>query len=203
MTKLSASDLEIIKEAAKLGSENSSIAFSQLLNKPIQTSIPKVSLVSKTNLSKFFDKEQALTVVFFQVRGLNVTMAVVYTRENVLKTIDVLLKNPVNTTKFVGDIGQSAIKEASNILVGSYLTALSAWTKNLLLPSTPMLAYNFSGESKDFDLYQKESIKDFILVKTQLNSKNVEITADVLLMLTEKSSEELVSQFKSKKGVRK
>jgi chemotaxis protein CheC len=58
---------------------------------------------------------------------------------------DLLLRRAPGTTKTFGELEQSSLKEAGNILGGAYLNALSDFMGMLLLPSVPSLVVDLSA----------------------------------------------------------
>ena len=58
---------------------------------------------------------------------------------------DLLLRRPPGTTHGFGELEQSSLKEAGNILGGAYLNALSDFMGMMLLPSVPSLVVDLSA----------------------------------------------------------
>jgi chemotaxis protein CheC len=58
---------------------------------------------------------------------------------------DFLLRRPIGTTQSFGDMEQSGLKEAGNILASAYLNALSDFMGMMLVPSIPSLVIDLSG----------------------------------------------------------
>ncbi len=68
-----------------------------------------------------------------------------FPRPTALRLAGLMLEPPAETEIELGEIEQSAIKEAGNILSGAYLNALSDFMGLMLLPSPPSLAMDMSS----------------------------------------------------------
>jgi len=58
---------------------------------------------------------------------------------------ELMLRRPAGTSTELGELEQSAIKEAGNILSGAYMNALSDFMGMMLVPSVPSLVIDQAG----------------------------------------------------------
>ena len=72
-------------------------------------------------------------------------IVLLFPRESALHLADMLLKQPLGSSKILTEMGHSAIKEAGNILTGAYLSALNEFLGMLLLISVPTLVFDMAG----------------------------------------------------------
>jgi chemotaxis protein CheC len=69
----------------------------------------------------------------------------VFPKNTAMRMSELMLRRPEGSSKDLGELEQSAIKEAGNILSGQYMNALSEFMGMMLLPSPPSLAVDMSA----------------------------------------------------------
>jgi chemotaxis protein CheC len=73
-----------------------------------------------------------------------------------------MLRRPPGTSAELGEMEQSAIKEAGNILSSAYMNALSDFMGMMLLPSPPSLAVDMSTAVLTTAYLQFGSDRDYV-----------------------------------------
>jgi chemotaxis protein CheC len=68
-----------------------------------------------------------------------------FAHEPAMRLSEMMLRRPTGASTELGELEQSAIKEAGNILSGAYMNALSDFMGLILLPSPPSLALDMAG----------------------------------------------------------
>jgi chemotaxis protein CheC len=68
----------------------------------------------------------------------------VFPQSTAMRLAELMLRRPAGSSKGLGELEQSAVKEAGNILSGAYMNALSDFMGLVLLPSPPSLAIDMS-----------------------------------------------------------
>jgi chemotaxis protein CheC len=108
------------------------------------------------------DPQAVVAAVLMHVLGdLTGRTLLLLGEDNARLLCDLLLKRAPGKTTTFGDLEQSSLKEAGNILGGAYLNALSDFMGMMLLPSVPSLVVDLSaavltttylnfGQDKDF-----------------------------------------------------
>jgi chemotaxis protein CheC len=141
MRDLQALQLDALREVANIGAGHAATALSQMTHRRIMISVPKVYAAHVDELPDQLGDPKALVAgVLMHVMGDLTARALLLLPETNAKVLcDLLLSRSVGTTRELGVLEQSALKEAGNILCGAYLNALSDFVKMLLLPSVPSL----------------------------------------------------------------
>jgi chemotaxis protein CheC len=144
---LSVTQLDALREVGNIGAGHGATALSQLLGKKINITVPKALVLTLDQVPMLVGDPNTL------VAGLTLSILgdatgkilLLFPRDSALHLADLLLKQPVGTSKILTEMGHSAIKEAGNILTGAYLSALNEFLGMLLLISVPTLAFDMAG----------------------------------------------------------
>ena len=143
-TSLSERQLDVLKEIANIGTGHAATALSQLVSRKIMISVPRAESGRVGGLLGMLgDPKTIVACVSLNILGdLTGRIFMILPRDGALKLADLLLRQPAGSTKILNEMGHSSIKEAGNILAGSYLTALSKFLRMLLLQTVPSLYFD-------------------------------------------------------------
>jgi chemotaxis protein CheC len=109
----------------------------------------------------------------------------VFPHPTAIRLAQLMLRRPNNPAAPFGDLEQSAIKEAGNILSGAYMNALSEFMGLMLLPSPPSLAIDMSTAVLNTAYLQFGTERDMVVaVETQffLQGEGEELRGFFLLL---------------------
>ncbi|MBP2629380.1 MAG: CheC, phosphatase, inhibitor of methylation [Firmicutes bacterium] len=163
---LSADQLDALREIGNVGAGNSATALSQIISRKIDMTVPKVEIMPLGDVPDVVGGPDAMVVgVFLRVYGLAPgSVLFLLPRDSAFYLIDMLMGKERGTTKNLDFMDESALMEIGNILAGSYLNALSHFTKLTLLPSIPALALDMAGAILSVVLVQLGQMGDHALV---------------------------------------
>lgn len=144
MTELTDFQKSALQEMGNIGAGHAAIALSQLLGKKIMIAVPRVRLASISDFIHDIGSKGSLVMgVHLKVLGeAQGGIILVFLRESALSLVDILMNQKIGTTKILGEIEESALKETGSILSGSYLNALSELLEITLIPSVPKIAFD-------------------------------------------------------------
>ncbi len=139
--------LDALKEVANIGAGHAATALSQLTDRRIMISVPQIHVERLEQVPGLLgDSDEVVAAVLMHMLGdLTGRMLLVVPASNAKLLCDLLLRRDPGTTAEFGDLEQSSLKEAGNILGGAYMNALSDFMGMMLLPSVPSLAVDLSG----------------------------------------------------------
>jgi chemotaxis protein CheC len=104
-------------------------------------------------------------------------------KESAFYLVEHLLGEQKSTEGELTEMDQSALMEIGNILAGSYLNALSYYTKLTLLPSIPAMAVDMAGAILNVVIVQLGQMGDHALViETQFLSEDDGINGHFFLI---------------------
>jgi len=145
---LSEFQISALAEAGNIGSAHAAIALSQLIGHKIMVAVTKVQVMHLKDYFRLIGKSDSLLFgIYLKVLGdIQGAILLVFMREPALALADVLMNQKIGTTKVLGDMEQSALKEAGSILGATYLNALSELTKITAIPSVPKIVFDKADE---------------------------------------------------------
>ncbi|MCO7174713.1 chemotaxis protein CheC [Sporolactobacillus kofuensis] len=142
LSDLGPKHLDLLMESGNIGAAHAASSLSVLLNKPIDMTIPSVRVLPLSELIDH-DAEKHVAASYIQVygglRGFFIMMFDVH-------QADTLIHELVPEGNVLDEgLGKSAFCEISNILCGSYLSALSNFLSIPLTQSPPIYAVDMAG----------------------------------------------------------
>lgn len=139
--------LDALRETANIGAGHAATALSQMTGSTIMITVPTITIAALEEVpSQIEDGEEPIAAVLMHMMGdLTGRTLLVFPRPTAIKLAQLMLRRPLDPTGEFGELEQSAIKEAGNILSGAYMNALSEFMGLLLLPSPPSLAVDMSA----------------------------------------------------------
>ncbi|KUO70099.1 MAG: chemotaxis protein CheC [Desulfosporosinus sp. BRH_c37] len=164
--------LDALREIGNIGSGHAATALSILLQRRIDMSVPEVWAVPFEEVSVIvgqLDLPQA--VMYVKVEGEAPGKAVFFfSVESAEIVVQALLGTDVPLDLFNDEMAQSALQEVGNILVSSFLIALTQFSGIPLQPSVPALAIDMIGASLEAIFLEEGMLDDTVLfIDTQLS----------------------------------
>ncbi|WP_432354991.1 chemotaxis protein CheC [Sporosarcina sp. A2] len=161
--------LDVLKEIGNIGAAHAATSLSELLQRKIDMHVPKVALVSFDDM---FDlaggSENVVVGIFLRIEGdLSGSMFFVLSIDSANRFIRRLIGDnqfDFSTPETIGDLGASAMQELGNILSGSYLSALSDFTRLKVFPTVPSLSVDMVGAIVSFGLIEVSHYSDEVIV---------------------------------------
>jgi chemotaxis protein CheC len=144
---LKASQLDAMREVANIGAGHAATALSQMTNRKIMITVPRVNIRPLEEASDIVGTpDQVTAAVLMHMMGDLTGRALLMFPEGAAKTLcDFLLRRDPGSTQTFGEMERSSIKEAGNILASAYLNALSDFMGMMLIPSVPSLVIDLNG----------------------------------------------------------
>ena len=144
---LKESQLDAMREVANIGAGHAATALSQMTNRTIMITVPRVNM---RPLEEACDTvgtpDEVMAAILMHMMGdLTGRALLLFPQRSAQTLCDFLLRREIGTTQEFGEMEQSALKEAGNILASAYLNALSDFMGMMLVPSVPSLVIDLSG----------------------------------------------------------
>ena len=143
---LKALQLDALREVANIGAGHAATALSQMTGGTIMISVPQINIARLEDVPpQISGPEEPVAAVLMNMLGdLTGRTLLVFPKPTAMRLSELMLRRPAGSSKDLGELEQSAIKEAGNILSGAYMNALSDFMGLMLLPSPPSLAIDMS-----------------------------------------------------------
>jgi len=164
--------LDALREIGNIGSGHAATALSTLLQRRIDMSVPKVWAIPFEQVAAIIgqlDTPQA--VIYVKVEGDASGKAVFFFP---LESAEIMVQALFGTNEprdlYFDEMAHSALKEVGNILVSSFIMALTQFSGIPLQPSVPALAVDMIGASLDAIFLEEGMLDDTVLfIDTQLS----------------------------------
>lgn len=139
---LSSLQIDALKEIGNIGAGNAATSLAVLIKRRVEMTVPQVSIVPLTQLWGLIgEAEELVSAILLRASGsAPASIVFMLSHQNARLMADILLERPPGTTRQLGEIERSALKELGNILTGTYLNVLNRFTGLEFSPSVPMLA---------------------------------------------------------------
>jgi chemotaxis protein CheC len=182
---LSSIQIDALREIGNVGAGNAATALSQMVNKKIDMTVPKINILPFDEVSETVGGPENLVVgLYLRVDGHAPSNILFLLPINSAKSlVDMLMCKEAGATDEFGEIEISALKELGNILSGSYLNALAMFTNLTFSPSVPALALDMAGAILSTVLIQLGEVGDHALViETLFLEENQEVKGHFFLL---------------------
>lgn len=133
--------MDALREVANIGAGHAATALSQMTSSRIMVTVPRLQIVPLEDVPDILDDpEEVVAAVLMHMLGdLTGRTLLIFPRRAAMRLSEILLGRAPGTSHVFGELEQSAIKEAGNILSAAYMNALSDFMGMMLLPSVPSL----------------------------------------------------------------
>jgi chemotaxis protein CheC len=161
---LKALQLDALREVANIGAGHAATALSQMINSTIMISVPTINIsrLEEVPPQVSAPEEPVAAVLMHMFGDLTGRTLLVFPKPTAVRLAELMLRRPIGSSNDLGDMEQSAIKEAGNILSSAYMNALSDFMGMMLLPSPPSLAVDMSNAVLTTAYLQFGSDRDYV-----------------------------------------
>ena len=156
--------LDALREVANIGAGHAATALSTMTGGTIMISVPTINIARLEDVPpQVSGPEEPVAAVLMHMLGdLTGRTLLVFPKPTAVRLAELMLRRPHGSSKDLGELEQSAIKEAGNILSGAYMNALSDFMGLMLLPSPPSLAVDMSDAVLTTAYLQFGSDRDYV-----------------------------------------
>lgn len=166
LDRLAEFELDVLKEIGNIGTGNAATALSQLLGKPVDMDVPRVSLVPFEQIAdRVGGTEQVVVAVFLRVEGeAPGNLFFILGQHSASSILSQLLAIESSGDGQYTDMQFSALCEIGNILAGSYISSLADFTNLSMTPSVPFAALDMAGAILTYGLSDYGEMGDSALL---------------------------------------
>src|SRR6476646_4017436 len=155
--------IDALREVANIGAGHAATALSQMVGETIMITVPTINIARLEEVPvQMSDPDEPVAAVLMHMMGdLTGRTLLVFPKRSAVRLASRLLKK--ENEQSLSEMGQSAIKEAGNILSSAYMNALSDFMGMLLLPSPPSLAVDMSEAVLTSTYLQFGTDRDYVV----------------------------------------
>jgi chemotaxis protein CheC len=139
--------LDALREVSNMGAGHAATALSQMTKSRIMINVPRLQVTKLEDVPELLQKpdEVVAAVLMHMLGDLTGRTLLIFPRHSAMRLSEILLHRPAGSSHVFGELEQSAIKEAGNILSSAYMNALSDFMGMMLVPSVPSLTVDLSA----------------------------------------------------------
>jgi len=174
--------LDVFKEIGNIGAGNAASALAGLLNRRIAMTVPDASVVPFSTIANVLDGPETLVsgVLVDFAGDLNGYILLILGMEDAMAMVSQALEQTPRDVKApdfaLNDMERDTVIEIANILVGSFLSAISGFTGLSVVPTVPQLAVDMLGAIISIATIEYGMIGDTVLF---LNTKFSDSEGDI------------------------
>ena len=182
--------LDALREIGNIGSGNAASALSLMLNKPVNISVPKISILDYDQVvENLGGPEQMLIGLLLSIEG-DVTGMIMFLlhKEFAHMVISELIGIDINendSTENVelDELSRSAMQEVGNIMAASYVNAIAELTQLRINISVPSFCFDMTGSILSVPAIYYANISDkIIFIEDQFSEKPDNESSHILLI---------------------
>jgi len=158
--------MDVLKEVGNIGAGNAATALSRLIDKPVDMSVPTVTILPFEEIAeRVGGSEQVVVAVFLRVEGdAPGNMFFIIEAASARRLLQQLLSLESSSSLEYSDMELSTLCEIGNILAGSYLSSLADFTGLSMAPTVPAIAVDMAGAILSYGLLQFGQMGDDALL---------------------------------------
>ncbi len=183
--------LDFLQELGNIGAGHATTALSQLLNgERLNLVIPEAVMLPFEDVSSFIGgQEQAIAGIYIEISGDACGhMAFLLPLESAINLVNMLT---LEESSKLSELGLSALQEVGNIMIASYLNALSNLTDMCMIPSVPSVAIDMAGAVWESILADAEVAETITLIKAQFAADATPIEGHILFLPNEEDFQKI------------
>ena len=145
--ELGENQMDVFREIGSIGNGNAITALSGILSEKISMELPEVNILEfNMAQNKIGDAEEIVGAVLVEMSGeLSGLMMLILKRDFIKTMIKKVLSYEKENLLDMGEMEESLLIEVGNIMLSSYLSALSSLTGIQIHLSVPQFAVNMLG----------------------------------------------------------
>ena len=181
--------LDVFKEIGNIGAGHAASALATLLDRRISMSVPEASVLPFSDIVEVLDGPETLvTGLLVDVSGdLNGYILLLLAMEDAMAMVSQALGETARDTADpdfeLTELEKDALLEIANILVGSFLSAITSFSGLGATPTVPQMSIDMLGAILSIALIEYGKIGDSVLfLKTQFNDLAGDINGHFFLI---------------------
>ena len=154
--------IDVLREIGNIGSGNAAHALASMLNRRVDMNIPVVKILDVEELAEMLGgpETQVVGILFTIHEEFQGMMMFLTEKQFAHLVLNVLLQKHFDSFEDLGEMDISAIKEVGNIMVSSYMGAISQLTTLKIGLSPPAICIDMVGAMLNIPAVEAEKYGD-------------------------------------------
>jgi chemotaxis protein CheC len=182
--RLSTVQADAIQELGNIGAAHAATTLSQMLECPIEMSVPDIRTIELSRLADYMGEEPAVMVAFELQGEISHGGYILFyiARESAIHLTNTML-GLKDSNRLLDEMDKSALLEVSNIMVSAFLGATAELLGFVMLPSPPALTIDMAHAAMQTLIAQmEEEANEVLLFSTELIAEEHKIDSDIIMM---------------------
>ena len=182
---LSPLHIDVLREIGNIGSGNAATSLAELLNTPVDMTIPSVQILDIGMLAESLGgpETQVVGILFALADELKGLMMFITQKEFAHVVLNVLMDKHFESFESLGDMDISVLQEVGNIMVGSYVRAIGDMTSMSIGLSPPSISIDMVGALLNVPAVEMEKYGDKALfIQDAFINQESSVTSYLLLI---------------------
>lgn len=185
-------EMDILREVGSIAVGHGSIALSEILGRKINVQFPSLEIVSAEKMFNRLSTNQLVTCVSCNIlSGLKGEILFVLEEKSAFKLIDSCfpLHFDENRGSVFTEMGLSVIKEVGNVIISSYVGALSMILKTIVIISIPTLVSGSIQQIVNMTMGQHSKEECVLIAEALFDEPSENIRGSFYLVLNHEAVE--------------
>ncbi len=186
LNEMNAMHFDVLKEIANIGAGNATTALSKMLSTKVDMKVPCIQFMEFKELAEGIGGAENIVVGILLTldTGIDGMMMFVLESDSAEAIVNLLMGKSGKLEEF-SEMDLSALQEIGNIIAGSYLSAISAFTNMTITASVPYLSIDMAGAILSVPAIEFSKISDkALLIETEFGDKDTIINGYFILIPT-------------------
>ncbi len=195
---LSDYEKDVLKELCTIGSGNAATSVSMLIRKTVNIKVPILSVVEPNKFAEFIGKSSDIKLAIFSYIKENYPskFIVLLSLDEANRLSEMLIHQKFKNIDFNDEnltIFKSMLLELGNILISSYINAISEIIHKTLIHTPPQIKYDFLESIVDeFSIINEEAGVEMLFLKNEFTIEGNQFLFDLLFLPDNISIRELI-----------
>jgi len=191
-------EMDILREVGSIAAAHGSRALSEMLNKRINLAMPNLHAVKPQRITKKISTEKPVISIKSRIlTGLSGSILLILEEKSAFQLINICYKKErCNREEELTEVGLSTIKEVGNVVVGSYIGALSVFLRTPIIPSIPTLISGPLQEIIDSTISHYETEDYILLIEAIFEEAERKISGMLYFVITPQAMKEIQESCK-------
>ncbi|BAA29575.1 212aa long hypothetical protein [Pyrococcus horikoshii OT3] len=169
-------------ETFNIGASHAATALSEMTGKEVNISVPDLKIIAIKNVPEVVGEDVKVAVYIELGKDFSSHAFFIADYEDALRMFDIIMGNPLGTTKEMDEMVKSSFMEVGNILISAFANALSEFLGITIEQTPPSLAIDFLPAILDFALADIGKYCDYtIILQTNIKISDVKFEEHFLL----------------------
>jgi chemotaxis protein CheC len=193
-------EMGILLELSSIGAGHAATSLSEVLQQQVLIDIPKIHKIPPHMLPKYYERHDTpTTAIYMQLDNSECDILLMFEVEEAKRIAAMMTMCSIE--ELDPAMEDSAIKELANIIIGSFLTAISDFTGLQLMPTIPQQTVDtFDAILDNFLVKQSLMSNEALIFDTHFKRQNESCKSILMLFLSTQLQDLLVVKSKELMG---